>query len=862
MSANLDWQEYNVLTNDLGEYGTTSVSFDGLEGTFPGCAIQGAALSQMHGFFGFNAIRSLSFSNDISFASITLVATVPDTNVGSGLINYTPLTDDGFEFIYHSSLRTNAEPFVSLVPLTTPVTTNTTTLITFDDLADGAVVPNGYDGLQWSDFAVIGDQNPFAIDGYASGVVSPDNVAYNPYGEPATIRSSNKFDLVSAYLTAAVMSAMEIEVQGFDGINLPYDEAFTLSTNGPQLINFNYVGVDRVKFIPRPGGQFVMDNLSVVRPSILTLTNSHPIDLGQVEVPSVGHTFAPVVQAIPGLPILPNPIPYPWPLAYQVTDFLVDQLQESGGGGVTALENANFDANNQFTLTIAAPPGKKFHVHVPAGQSVKIDAYLDWQASDPFVYGPGEYGRTEISFGDLEGAAPGYYEYTSFLLAGDRSFGFGFIDSMAITNDLSFTSITLLATIPNTNVGPGLLSYTPFSDNNFEFYYTTAQTSDPGPFITLDSTSPLVNTNSHPVDLGTVEVPTIGHTFVPPLRPIPLDLNPIVPIIGSPWSSKYQVNDFLVDQRRGSRGGGVTAPVSANFATNNQFMLTIAAPPGEKFHVHVPAGQVVMMNAFLDWQENPLIFGVGAFGSIAISFANLEGTPPGSYFDSSFLSPTALSFGFDIFDSMPIANDISFSAITLLATVPETNMVAGPAYYVPYAYNAFKFYYTTTQPNDPGPFITLDSTNPPAGPGTNLITFDDLLNRTVVPDSYGGLQWNNFEVLSATDPWNEGGYQKGIISPSNEVFNPYGNPASVSSGNKFDLVSAYLTAAVLPTLQIEVQGFANGVLAYDRTYPLADNSPHFLTFNYSGVNQVKFITTPSSQFAMDNLTVVVNDAPT
>jgi hypothetical protein len=518
----------------------------------------------------------------------------------------------------------------------TPATTNTT-LITFDDLVDGEVVPNGYAGLQWSDFDVISDQNPFAIDGYQTGVVSPDNVVFNPYGEPATISSSsNKFDLISVYLTAAVIPTMQIEVQGFDGINLPYDEIVYLNTNGPQLVILNYLGVSRVKFIPVPGSQFVMDNLLVRQPSLLAITNSHPIDLGLVEVPSVGHTYTPVVQPIPLLPVLPGP-PIPSPVEeYQVTDFLVDQLQESGGGGVTTPVNANFDTNNQFTLTIAAPPGKKFHVHVPAGQSVNLNAYLDWQASNPYSY-PGEYGRTEINFTDLEGVAPGYYEYSSFLSGGDHAFAFGPIYSMAITNDLSFSSITLLATVPNTNIGPGLLSYTPFSDNALEFYYVTTQTNDPGPFITLDSTN----------------------------------------------------------------------------------------------------------------------------------------------------------------------------------TVPVV-------------------------------------------PSTNLITFDDLPDMTFVPNGYGGLQWNNFEVISKSDRWAQDGYQVGIVSPSNEVFNPYGAPGSISSGTKFDLVSAYLTAAVLPRLQIEVQGFANGALTYDQTYPLTTNSPNFITFNYSGVDSVKFITTPPSQFAMDNLTVVIN----
>ena len=97
-------------------------------------------------------------------------------------------------------------------------------LLTFDDLTDGAVVTNGYGGLQWSNFTVMGKQDPWASDGYQTGLVSLPNVIYNPYGDDATISSASLFDLKSAYLTAAVLAPLPIEVQGFVGTNLIYDQ--------------------------------------------------------------------------------------------------------------------------------------------------------------------------------------------------------------------------------------------------------------------------------------------------------------------------------------------------------------------------------------------------------------------------------------------------------------------------------------------------------------------------------------------------------------------------------------------------------------------------------------------------------------
>src|ERR1044072_3516909 len=77
------------------------------------------------------------------------------------------------------------------------------------------------------------------------------------------------------------------------------------------------------------------------------------VDVGQVQTSTIGHRF-----------IKFGPVG----IRNIVADFLVDQDQSSGGGGVTTSFSANFDTNNQCVLTIAAPPGRKFMVQPPAGE--------------------------------------------------------------------------------------------------------------------------------------------------------------------------------------------------------------------------------------------------------------------------------------------------------------------------------------------------------------------------------------------------------------------------------------------------------------------------------------------------------------
>jgi hypothetical protein len=153
--------------------------------------------------------------------------------------------------------------------------------LTFDDLAtpfDGyeyRAPMASYGGLQWSNFYVfdVVDTVNYHMSGYPNALVSPKNIALNWFGNPAALSSATPFSLDSAYLTAAWNDGLQVEVKGFSGATLAYDNTYTINTAGPSLINFNYLDVTEVEFISfggtphagysGAGTHFSMDNLTV-----------------------------------------------------------------------------------------------------------------------------------------------------------------------------------------------------------------------------------------------------------------------------------------------------------------------------------------------------------------------------------------------------------------------------------------------------------------------------------------------------------------------------------------------------------------------------------------------------------------------
>ncbi len=160
--------------------------------------------------------------------------------------------------------------------------------IDFDDMADLSFVTNGYEGLNWNNFrALDGVHYSGNPSGCQAGVVSTNNVVYNPNGDPASITNAIPFNLFSAYLTAVWNDDLQVEVKGYAGANLLYDNTYTLSATNRTLINFDYLGVTKVDFsasggTPHPGYAgsgpiFAMDNVNAATgPGVQSGTQTAP----------------------------------------------------------------------------------------------------------------------------------------------------------------------------------------------------------------------------------------------------------------------------------------------------------------------------------------------------------------------------------------------------------------------------------------------------------------------------------------------------------------------------------------------------------------------------------------------------------
>lgn len=140
--------------------------------------------------------------------------------------------------------------------------------ITFDDLSPGAgllEIHDGYAGFDWDNFYVLDAvQHGSTGTGYEHGTVSPHNVAYNSYANPASFSSSTAFTLNSLYLTRAWNDGTT-HFEGFNGVNSLFTLDVFATTTVPVLVNFDWTGLTRVVMTTLGGSlsHVALDNISV-----------------------------------------------------------------------------------------------------------------------------------------------------------------------------------------------------------------------------------------------------------------------------------------------------------------------------------------------------------------------------------------------------------------------------------------------------------------------------------------------------------------------------------------------------------------------------------------------------------------------
>lgn len=128
----------------------------------------------------------------------------------------------------------------------------------------------------------------------------------------------------------------------------------------------------------------------------------------------------------------------------------------------------NWDTNTAFALTISAPDGKKFAVTVPPGARAGFDAFLWWEAGDRGGFSGS--GRIGVSFENLEGSAPDFYESDAVLSSSHGFFGVADLESTLITEDLAFTAMTIYGYVSPQVTGSGTRTWVPHHESRLMIY--------------------------------------------------------------------------------------------------------------------------------------------------------------------------------------------------------------------------------------------------------------------------------------------------------------------------------------------------------------------------------------------------------
>nr|WP_315253189.1 PEP-CTERM sorting domain-containing protein [uncultured Duganella sp.] len=129
-----------------------------------------------------------------------------------------------------------------------------------------------YEGYRWQNFGTIShnDSAAYHPSGYQVGATSGTRLAYNAYGDPATLSSASSFNLVSGFFTAGWRDGLSLRVVGTGATS--FDQTYTLSAFAPTEIVFNWTGLTSLTFSTSGGTflntygggngyQFVLDDL-------------------------------------------------------------------------------------------------------------------------------------------------------------------------------------------------------------------------------------------------------------------------------------------------------------------------------------------------------------------------------------------------------------------------------------------------------------------------------------------------------------------------------------------------------------------------------------------------------------------------
>ncbi|TAA45812.1 PEP-CTERM sorting domain-containing protein [Corallincola spongiicola] len=124
-------------------------------------------------------------------------------------------------------------------------------VLSFDDLTTDTgfteLSGTNYGGLNWSSDFYILHTPSYTQSGYKTGTVSGEYVALNGFANDVSV-ADGVFDFNGSYLTAAWNDGLNIEVTGLLAGVQQYQSIVEVDTFGPTWFDFNFFGIDELKF--------------------------------------------------------------------------------------------------------------------------------------------------------------------------------------------------------------------------------------------------------------------------------------------------------------------------------------------------------------------------------------------------------------------------------------------------------------------------------------------------------------------------------------------------------------------------------------------------------------------------------------
>jgi VCBS repeat-containing protein len=303
------------------------------------------------------------------------LATLIDTNGTAG--------PDPISVTAIDSLGDGAMPQKVAVTIQPPAVPAVTTL-TFDNSLSGeGPIPDGYGGLDWSNFDYLNSSIDSAVSGYAHGTVTGPDVAYNGYGESASI-SGMTFNFIGADLTGAWNNGLTVTVDGYDHNVLVDEKTVLVNTSTPTWFEFDFDGITDLVFSSSGGvnagyngngTHFALDNLSY---SALANPNATIGAGGSVQIGSFSADNV-IFSSSSGTLVLDDPLSFTGKIGGISGSGDVLDLKGLDADTTAATGSGSYDtANGTTTLTVISASQ---HLNIPI---ILVGDYSNsaWTVSD------------------------------------------------------------------------------------------------------------------------------------------------------------------------------------------------------------------------------------------------------------------------------------------------------------------------------------------------------------------------------------------------------------------------------------------------------------------------------------------------